>query len=767
MQNSLRHAPLSQLGRDGPHAKHSAWPTPLGDQPNAPRCGGFQLGRLKAKYLLAVFLTTATQASAQEVDRARTTGVDSLRRVEVTGTTNDQRREAIASTLVVTRKELDQFGDPSVADVLRRVPGVSVVGGGSKPQDIRILGLGDGYTKIFVNDEPVAEGFSIDSISPNLVERIEVRRSSTAEGSSQGIAGSIYITLRRPKADGRREIKVGQTIDAGIVTTDVSGQYSDQTAPLSRALALNLRYDKNRWPSSSLLDTRTSTGSPMSLSRVDILEGGERFILGATPRVSWNLGEQESLALDGLFQFTRLRYHWQLLGVTEYGTSPEFGRALTTSLTDTTQVQLGVNWKKQIDDRSRIDAKVQASASLRKNGFGVVGSPFGGDNILLLDRRVDARLQDRSLAISGKYSLSLNDSHVLAVGWVGRLGDHGESRTQRESTEADYPVSNFSESYDSTVRQLALFAQDEWTLNRRLSGYVGLRWEDVDSEILADAATRTQSRSSILSPTIQTIWKLSELKKDQFRLNLGRGYKLPTTIELIPRTRVVTFNSAATPDLRGNPILAPELSWNLDGAYERYFEGDGFLGVNAYVKKIRDVIVPLTFLGGSRWVSLPVNGGMATVRGIGVEFKGDLRQLAPEATPIRLRLGANRNWSKLHDVPGPDNRIRNQPRLTVTLGADYRVPGSPLAIGAAYSLERTGLIRLSSTQSTYYGDRRDFDMYAVWSVSARSKVRLTLLNVLRPTAESRTQYADGSLRQTQTVLSPSFRGIRVLFETDL
>ena len=58
----------------------------------------------------------------------------------------DARREDTATKIVVTEQEIAKYGDTQLADVLKRQPGITVTGG-----DIRMRGLGSGYTQILLN----------------------------------------------------------------------------------------------------------------------------------------------------------------------------------------------------------------------------------------------------------------------------------------------------------------------------------------------------------------------------------------------------------------------------------------------------------------------------------------------------------------------------------------------------------------------------------------------------------------------------------------
>src|ERR1700759_2145127 len=85
----------------------------------------------------------------------------SSQQVVVTGSdVGDERRESLTTKSVVTRKDIERYSDSNLSDTLRRVPGVTVVGAGANVE-IRMRGMGAGYTQILVNGDAVPSGFSI------------------------------------------------------------------------------------------------------------------------------------------------------------------------------------------------------------------------------------------------------------------------------------------------------------------------------------------------------------------------------------------------------------------------------------------------------------------------------------------------------------------------------------------------------------------------------------------------------------------------------
>lgn len=113
--------------------------------------------------------------------------------VEINGAADyDPRRDDTASKTIIGQEEILKYGDTNVFDVLKRAPGVTVIG-----ESIRMRGLGSGYTQVLVNGERPPPGFNLQTVAPEQIEKIEVVRAATAEFSTQSIAGTINIVLKK------------------------------------------------------------------------------------------------------------------------------------------------------------------------------------------------------------------------------------------------------------------------------------------------------------------------------------------------------------------------------------------------------------------------------------------------------------------------------------------------------------------------------------------------------------------------------------------
>jgi iron complex outermembrane receptor protein len=130
-----------------------------------------------------------------------------------------------------------------------------------------------------------------------------------------------------------------------------------------------------------------------------------------------------------------------------------------------------------------------------------------------------------------------------------------------------------------------------------------------------------------------------------------------------------------------------------------------------------------------RWVSRPQNVGDATTRGLELEAKFRLGEVMSDAPPLELRANTSLFDSRVKSVPGPDNRLDQQPKMTANVGADYRFRGMPLTIGGNLNVTPGYDTRISEEQTALVGRKRVFDAYALWTFQPGTALRLSATNV--------------------------------------
>ena len=156
-----------------------------------------------------------------------------VQKVEISAPSSaEQRRNDTAGRLSVTREDIARFGDVNVSSLLKRQSGISVVNG-----EVRMRGLGSGYTQILIDGEPAPAGFTIDSLAPSMIERIDVMRNGSAEFGTQAIAGSINIIMRKNRGKAQRDLTLGAGAARGyLVNPSAALRWARRGLPTSGAV---------------------------------------------------------------------------------------------------------------------------------------------------------------------------------------------------------------------------------------------------------------------------------------------------------------------------------------------------------------------------------------------------------------------------------------------------------------------------------------------------------------------------------------------------
>lgn len=667
---------------------------------------------------------------------------------------NAQRQNDTAGKVVVARDELLQYGDGGLVGALARVPGLTVGADG-----IRLRGLAAGYTQILVNGDPVPPGFSLDTLAPELVERVEILRTTAAEYSAQAMAGTINIVLRKAVRGAQRDAKLALAHEQDAWSPALTAQLADKDEHRSWLVAATLA--RTRSASTPLVATRDmrTDGSLLAQRRFDEAYRGRIDKTSVAPRVTWTMANGDTLAWQGLLDLTRNVNAGTSRETTLAGPSTRSPQARFDASADETVVRNDLAWTHRLD-AVQLTAKASANSSRREGDYLFRGSDTASHPTLT--RHVASTVRDDSIGSSGKLLIPLWPGHGIAVGWDGNHARRAETRRQHDTVPT---ATVLDQAYDASVTRLAWYAQDEWDIGPRWQAYLGLRWEGLDTAIDGRDLARSGTRASVWSPVVNLLWKVPE--RGQWRLALARTYKAPLTRNLVPRRYTVNNdNSPATPDVEGNPALRPELAWGVDAGWETYFADKGVISASAYARRISDVTVQRLFRDGTTWVSTLVNGGSARAYGVEFDARLPLAAFAKAAADIELRLNANRNWSRVDAVPGPFNRLAGQTPLAANAALDYRWRDGWSA-GVNYRYQGGAKSRATSLLTSAAGPTRMLDTYLAWNGGQRGKLRIGLVNLLRQDVREASRYDGADGATDRLTVTPSGRALRLQFDYPL
>lgn len=672
-----------------------------------------------------------------------------------------QRKSDTAAKIIVNATELLQYGDTQLSAVLKRQPGISVVG-----NELRMRGLGSGYTQILLNGDAVAPGFSIDSIDPALIERVEILRTTTAEFSAQAVAGTINIILKKGVSSARKEFKVGIAHGENNWNPSLALEVADKNAGFSYSVTTTL--SKTGYENLPQV-TESIYGAGGELSNLRLMRQkniADVWRFGISPRLNWNLENADTLSWQSFFD-----YYSNLNGGSDHeatikGDATQYPDNNYSASMHTAILRTDLNWVHRIDADSKLNVKLGMNYNHREVDYNFFGYPLPRDQAS--NRHVVSNAAESSVSTSGKYLSRFRGDHSLALGWDAALTRRTEARLQFDRPANSHIVSKpLEEDYKANVRRVAIFAQDEWDVTNRLQAYLGLRWEGLSTETTGRLMAPVQTRSSVWSPVMQLLWKLPEQEKDQLRFALSRTYKAPTPRSLVPRRYTVNNGNGPTnPDFQGNPDLLPELAWGADLAYESYFAKNSMFSLSAYAKRVQDVTVQNLYEQNKVWITSPYNHGTARVMGIEFDAKFALQNFLAAAPPLEVRLNAARNWSKLDAIPGPDNRLTDQVPLTANLGLDYK-RSEQQSFGFNFNLQTGGNVQATPVLRTYTGVSRNLDLYGLWKLENKMQLRLSINNLLHQDTLQGSQYSEGNGRDVRNTVTPGSTTIRLQFEKSL
>jgi len=454
-----------------------------------------------APKLLSLFLTAVPAAAmAQEKDATV------LQSVVVSAAGFEQAIEdAPASISVIEHEELEKKAYRDVTDILRDVPGVSISGGGSF-SDISIRGMSGDHTLLLIDGRrqnaretrPNSDFSGIEQgfLPPvSAIERIEVVRGPMSSlYGSEAMGGVINIITRKVPGQWNASVRVEGTAQDASHSGDLHQQQAFAGGPLVDEVFGVQLYGQRSWRGE------------------DGFEGGFHNQETTSGTVKFNLLANE--ANDFVFE----------LGSTRQKRISHAGR---TSSTKNRDGNPNKNSKSTYDKNS---------FALTHNGH------FGEINSTTYLQHEEAKNLSRKMRIentelSAQMTLLPGDSHLTTLGISGineKLTDKGNQLK--------------SKGVDTLERwQLALFAEDEWSMTDNLALTSGLRM------------THDENYGDHLTPRLYGVWH----GNGQWTLKGGisSGFKAPGLRSAAADWGQVTGGGKGDPAvIQGNPELKPEKS---------------------------------------------------------------------------------------------------------------------------------------------------------------------------------------------------------------
>jgi iron complex outermembrane receptor protein len=705
-----------------------------------------------------------------------------LKPVTIVGAVLDDteaRRQSTASKIIVGRDEIERFGDSTVGELLKRLPGVTMPGRPGRGGAPRMRGLGGGYTQILIDGEPAPRGFSLDELSPEQIERIEILRAPTAETGARAIGGTINIVTRGGYSKRLNDLRLALGLENGNQQPAVSWTRNEVAGNWIYNVSLSAQHGERSNDSSSQT-TMENLATGELIDRIERSQSsGQRDAIQANGRLQWRGEQGDTVVLTPMLVHSQSSSLSQGV-LTQIGGTAPFDGSSGSGANRFSSLRLGAQWTHRLQDggnwqlRATLGQSDWDNASERQY-FG--SSPTVGQS----DDRSEQH--DLNFSATAKLTRTLANDHSLVTGAELQSNRRREVATTLQDGES--PLTEFDGNLTASSLRAALHAQDEWSVTRQLAAHAGLRWEGISTQgSTATGKPEVRNQSAVWTPLLHAVWKFDSQSRDQLRASLTRSYRSPGLQDLIARPHISGMfpgrgpNDELHPDRGGNPGLKPELASGLDLALERFLPGSGMLSANLFYRHISNLMRSQTTLetvswaDSPRWVARLQNIGDAITQGLELEAKFRASDIWPEAPRIDVRSNISLFTSRVQGVPAPDNRLSQQPAGTANLGADYRLRDMPLSFGGNLNWTPGYTTRLSDDQRVVQSAKLVLDAFVLWTLGPASQLRFSLGNLAaRDYVTSNTldssNAAGQALRESVTNTSPSWRSLQVRLEVKL
>ncbi|MBV8379659.1 MAG: TonB-dependent receptor [Paucibacter sp.] len=712
-------------------------------------------------------------------DKARHVRPDAkLDRVVIEGASDESlRRTSTAAKIIVGREEIERYGDTTIGETLKRLPGITTGGRPGRGGDIRMRGMGNGYTQVLVNGERMPPGFSIDQIPPDQVERIEILRAPTAEYGARAIAGTINIVLREALQKRLNEWRLIESQEHGSRRPSVSWTRNDKLDDHGGAYNLTInamRNEHNDDVASTALTYQPATNQTSLVTNTGHNNAASQG-LHVTGRIQLRPTADDTLTFQPFIVLNSGTTQNAFVQTQSFcSTDPAsvihclgYDHAGTVTKSHSEMARLMGQWQHRFDADTKLELHL---------GGGWMGSESHAFRQEFLDGAV-SRTQDDAIAsthdswnFTGKFSHNLGNDHSLVAGVEAENQSLNQDHVTLQDGLPRPALASFGDNIDATELRTAVYAQDEWTVGKQWAFYAGMRGEGVATKSTANSYD-VDNRSVVWTPLLHALWKFDENSRDQLRASLTRSYRSPPLQSLVslpginsqypcPDNGLCGANVVNAPDQMGNPQLKPELARGLEVAYEDYPTLGGVLSANAFYRHIENLIRTVTQLetvswaSVPRWVAQPQNIGDATTYGLELEAKFRLDQYWDGAPPIDLRNNISLFHSHVDGIIGPRATLDNQPRGVGNIGFDYRMRSMPLSFGGNFNYTPAQTIQQTNIQIATNSKKRVYDAYALWTFNPSVAMRLSANN-LAPL-----DYATGSIITTDQAIVTTNSGGR-------
>ena len=635
-----------------------------------------------------------------------------------------------------------RFEPLTAGDALKRVPSVTFLSDVIESDAPQLRGLPPGYTQILINGERVPGGstdrsFFMDRIPAELIDSVEIVRSSSARRTGDAIAGTLNINLR----DGY-ELNGGYVRAGGLVYDDnelepsLGFVWGGAVGPGRLLLGGNLQGRHNPKKKESL----RYGDSPENVADYATEEFDNR-------EDQTDTRDGKDYSFNGTYEIDAGDTNFKLNGFyvktdrTETERSFEYDdpTAVTGPVPDGNLLSDNANVAKIDQENYSIDGKLTQDWSAGKTSLRVGYAKFiedrreteyeigfdvdEGDDPEFEGTLTQTDIKDQEFTVKLEHEIPLGETMKFVFGgyYQDKTRRTGIFEAEQEGT-GSFEWNQFQqnptdlatefeelEAIDGGDSRIKEKRRDAFALIEGDTGAIkweaGVRYEHTkvrvtDYTVDEDIADQSNSYGKFLP---SASFKLSLTDNDRIIGSVARTLRRPQFDYILPATLEEEVGDS---DLLGNPQLDPESAWGFDIGYEHRMGSRGIVGVNFFYRDVKDLI-ELTNTGeeGSEgegtFVYTPMNVGDGKVYGVEFDLSTDLGFIGLPNTG----LFGNVSWldSEITDELG-ERRFNNQSKYVYNFGFIQDFPIFGAAFGATYRKQGAAYSRVIAEEvTTTYG----------------------------------------------------------------
>lgn len=627
---------------------------------------------------------------------------------------------AVAKT-IITRDEMEKFGDQSVNDALRRAAGFQMPTPGQGPRggNGSMRFRGGGAPVFLINGEPVQGGprggmSVVDSITPDMIERIEIVKQPSVAQASVASSAVINIILKEP-LDGTR---ISGTVRAGYGIAkssqkeeerkNISLQMDGKTDPWTYSLSANQMWSD----SDSVTTTENASGITASQKRTT-----NRTSQMLSPRAEYSIDDQQKLVAELFYR------------------NNESEGSMRDQIQEDKNDSIRLNTRYERKDKGNSD-KIRLSVE-QQNETELTRSSQR-------QSYTDEQINEYGLAYDGVRKF--DETKQIKFG------------TDLRSSELK---SNAADTLDE--QRYALYAEGSWRFTPRQSLTLGTRQEWIHRSGLVDYS------DSHLSPVLAHRFDFTD--SWSLQTNISQAFRSPKSDQLLPAVSVSTDIDAGSlnnPDQGGNPFLRPEKI----NAYEStlgYNTSAGGVNITAYYREINDYIekairsedaqgqsCATANAPSCRFVERPFNQDNATTYGVEVAGRYALKQTeAGHSFMLNAQLSTVR--AKIEEDNGTERLASDVAPYTASAGLSYNY--QPWHVSSSLNVNYTPAYTRELNSQDYNGElyertsneRVNVDLSITKRFDNNWAASINARNIFSTDYKERlTKVSDGSLYQARS-----------------